>query len=388
MGSLVRLWSLLLMVVSGVTHAATPPPAVILLHIVAARPISIGASGRILSLAPDGTRLLVQQGRQVCLYRTVPLARARCVPFPWPVLAPSVAWAPDSQRVAFTEDWFQAALASHIWVLDAVTGALRDLTANGVLGSYVTLTGPRRARAWVDAAPTWAPDGTALVFARTPLDTLRTALYRIAVKGGPPRRLLTLAGAHGFAIEYGMAWVGSTLLYTVADADPHTSANGLWRVEQDGRAPRRLLPAHSASGPPFLVGVTPDGGTALVYYALRAAAYTLPPGTALCALVDVRGGQVHSLTPLHSRVIGPTGAVFSPDGRRVLYPYHNPGSPAMHLMVRDLATGMEHELRVPGQQAIPLLGFVDGASGLSWARNGLIYIGATPYHGVLLTVAG
>ena len=129
------------MLMCGVLPAradAAPPTPVGSLRVVSVRPVVLKDRGRILSLSPDGTRFAATRGDQLCLYSAVTLARQRCVPQPGGALdRSSLAWSPDSRRLAFTEDWAVRFVYAHIWTLDAATGKLTNLTDNGATGSIL-----------------------------------------------------------------------------------------------------------------------------------------------------------------------------------------------------------------------------------------------------------
>ena len=55
---------------------------------------------------------------------------------------------------------------SDLWVMDAQTGALTNLTDDG-FDAGILLPKEVRIRLFVDLAPAWTPDGQAITFSRT-----------------------------------------------------------------------------------------------------------------------------------------------------------------------------------------------------------------------------
>lgn len=378
-----HLLAALLLLGASAWHAApwTARAAGPRLRIASYRSVEIDGVTRILSLSPDGRHLLVSTDRrQLCLYRAADLRRERCVHVR-SIAASSIAWSPDGTRLAFTEDWARLATVGHIWVMDVAGGVPRNLSGNSVFGGMLDRSA---SGVPLDTVPAWSPDGTSLVFARSRVVRSETALYRIPAAGGTPRRLLTVAGNSAYALYVGMRWIGTSIVYTVANPDAHNPSNGLWSVEQDGQRPRQILAAVKDGGPPFLIDLTPDGTTALVYYAVRASLNGA--GRSFFDLVDVGTGRHRPLAPAAPRFVGPSSAALSPDGTNVLYLYRRLGDPLPVIATRGLVGGGEQRLISPGLDAARAIGFYDIAAWLDWARGDTVYVASTPHSGLLLSL--
>src|SRR5215218_3361305 len=96
---------------------------------------------RIIALSPDGTTVVAGKPSvgvdQLCTYDVATLAERACADLS--VLdsglrIEDVVWSPDSAKIAFSEEAFQRYKDGDIWVMDAATGALSDLTDEGVRG--------------------------------------------------------------------------------------------------------------------------------------------------------------------------------------------------------------------------------------------------------------
>jgi len=127
--------------------------------------------GRIRALSPDGRRLLVERGKRICVYDAGTLAEPTCVAWPGEQLDfTSFVWSPDGERVAFTEDAYRFFVDGDVWVMEAATGRLTNLTDDGVDGG---LTFEEDVPQRIDTVPAWSPDGTELVFARGTMEGMR-----------------------------------------------------------------------------------------------------------------------------------------------------------------------------------------------------------------------
>lgn len=351
---------------------------------------------RIIGLSPDGTWLAVERGRgRICVHAVKTLAEQACAELPTGRLdLRTVAWSPDSTRLAFTEDWARYFFESDLWVLDVETGALSNLTDDGARGGILRPE-PEGAEAQIDGVPAWSPDGSALVFARTPSTRDATTLQRISAGGGEPEDVLTVAGGGAFAILYGLRWLpdGERLLYTVAYPSHSSlrSNNGLWIADRDGQNARQIVSDPEGS-PPLLIDVAPARGVALVFDFLGAFQFRPGRNVSYYLLVDIDTGAVEPIkeaTGDETEFLSPLNAVLSPDGSKLLYVYRVLGGET-RLAVRDVDGGAEHVLRTfddpRGEGSRVPSGYVDIGRGLDWAANETVYVAVSPTSGLLLTL--
>lgn len=347
----------------GVSAAAAPP--------VATPAASAGADqlanqrvvdlegGQPLALSPDGRRLAVifqkeDHTMNLCADDPVTLTEMRCATYSGKSIArDTVVWSPDGTKLAFTED-VASFNEPDIWVFDAEAGTINDLTDDGLAGRHGLLdTGTA-----LDLAPAWSPDGTRLVFARgvktgenADGDNIETAtLEQINAAGGQPTTIATVA-TQRLAIVSGVRWMkDNTILYSIRlpEDDP---ANGLWMVAATGGTPRQLVSASEhGDTEAVLVGVSER----------QMAIIMLDYGR--FGLVDLATGQIDQLPPATDTTHPVLAVAFSPDGTQLLF------TTAEGLVVRDLATGQDHDL---GTTERPIGSRVAGG-GLAWATNNLV----------------
>lgn len=249
----------------------------------ATRP-SAGTSlhGRVLRLSPDGASIATvsDDGLRLCVLVTATLAPRVCAELVTDVHQPKgsqlhpqsefVAWSPDSTRLAITEAGFSLVPRDHsdLWVLDARSGKLTDLTPltpDGHPGP--ARTAPTKAPHTFDVGPAWSPDGAMIAFIRTTLgkgnaegDTLAV----VPAAGGSVRTVLRVPLSEPALSPYGLAWAhdGQTLYYSYGVASPGDPHSGIYAVGLDGTQRRTLLASSPSLGLPASSRSTPPAGPA------------------------------------------------------------------------------------------------------------------------------
>ncbi|MFQ3566393.1 MAG: hypothetical protein SNJ59_05285 [Aggregatilineales bacterium] len=184
----------------AMTVTAAAPPALAQIPLEALRVISVqktdliaGPMNTTAVLSPDGTRFAHTTRDRLCIY-TIDVVEQSCANLlahdELGVLDPeSIYWSPDGSWLTFTSRSFQYFRDSDIWVMNANTGALANLTDDG------TNTGLFQpdADGYLDVSPRWLPDGR-IVFLRYAFFSGEgnwgpPELYAIAPTGGEPERL-------------------------------------------------------------------------------------------------------------------------------------------------------------------------------------------------------
>lgn len=375
--------------------ATTPNESAADIEVLQRREVAI-PSGRIFSMSPDGQSFGVIEGNRMCVYGVDSLKRGPCAELKTGRMdTRSFAWSPDGTRLAFTEDIFRFFRESDIWVMDISSGELTNLTDDEVEGG---MPKSQDARANLDYVPTWSPDGTEILFGRTPMErsgaedrvrfASKTELYRIPADGsGEARKVLTLPGSQALGLWHSMQWLedGRTIMYSVAYPQRDHPDNGLYIAPLDGGSPRKVLASSPDEGFPVLVGYSAQNGVALVYYPLLLAQYS-PTRQDIYRLLDVETGKTQPVKAPSEQVgdyFGPFNVVLSPDGTKLLYTYRNRQSQFV-LVARDVDGGPEKVL--DKRSGTGAYGVFDVRQGLDWASNNTIYVSNEPTPGVLVTV--
>ena len=358
------------------------------------RQVDLADQGTI-GLSPNGAWLITSKQAQLCVVATDTLLEKTCVEAKY-VDFPTLAWSPDSRRVAWTEDWAKRAVDSDIWVLEVASGKLTNLTDDGFAGTMVQAV-DTNAQITVDVAPAWSPDGASLVFARTPADRGSTNLYRVAATGGPPEQIALVTPGYGLAIYRGVfVHADGSIIYTIAHGDTSYERNGVWRINADGSNPQQLVAnkPFSTDSPQKGVPIVADVNFshALLYWIKSTSRFFPSPNVSLYSLLDLQTGTVTPLKQVAEpsvlqtiSFVGPTAATFSPDGGKILYTYRTADFRPL-LAVRDLASDHEYALQTFESPETAIVGDPNG-TGLNWASNNLVYGSSVAPNGMLLQLS-
>src|SRR5579884_4035843 len=285
--------------------------------------------GRVIGLSPDGSAIatLSVDRKKLCVLAAATLAQRVCADLVAHQLDPKsefISWSPDGTRLAIAEDAFVTLLDGDLWVMDARTGKLTDVTPDALHGKpFLAVDGAVTGTNHVDVTPAWSPDGTMIAFSRsTFVDGVPrgNTLAVVPAAGGTVRTVLQVTSAEPGVLYYGIAWApdGHTLYYSYMDVSSTNPVSGIYAVGVDGTHRRKLLGRSPTLGRPAIVQVNATGRTGLVLYPDALAGFSVRGP--IYATLDLRTGKASPLSP-------PAGspqlswvnlATFSPDGRSLL----------------------------------------------------------------------
>jgi len=314
------------------------------------------ASANLLQVSPNGAlEAIVDASGKLCVYSTTAWTLVRCAEaLTRTIDTANVAWSPDSTRIAFTENWAEYAIESDVWLFSVATGKLVDLTDDHAFGNLL-VPRPDGVTALTDGVPAWSPSGDAIYFTRTVGKQQSTEIYRVPAAGGAAKLIANAVPDQRYAISFGMLVPrsGQNVVYTLGYYDPNDLASGLYVVRiLDGHVNRAIKP-DAKFGTPYLLGVTPDGALALVYYPFGLGlSGPSQLGVSYFALANLRSSVVTPIVPqgVDSRGFhSPSAAVLSPDGSKLLYVYRT-SKDLTRIVLRNLHTNTEQLLSYDGEK--------------------------------------
>jgi hypothetical protein len=352
---------------------------------------------QLLSLSPNGKWFFALKLDTICIIDAATLAEKVCAGWKTTLDPNSIAWAPDSQRIAFSEN-LTALMESDLWVFDIPSGALQNLTDDKLEGDLTTVLQRAQSNAVdinLDGLPAWSPDSKTLAFVRSIYgNTKQTVLCLISATGGEVTKLIIADDQHSLAVWRGMRWTpdGKKILFTITVLDDETGKNGVWIVDKNGKNYKQLVKEKEGWGYVSLYDVSAKGNKALIGYPRAITGADKNPNICFYELVDLKTGSIIPLMEISTEAeqsgdqavfYSPTQAVFSPDGSKILYHYNLAGEdqPIPQLIVRDV-DGTHGE--VLGSWPI-YLGEDVGPS-LFWGENDAIYLMNGPGLGTLFTL--
>ncbi|MGH2562320.1 MAG: TolB family protein, partial [Thermomicrobiales bacterium] len=199
---------------------------------------------RIVALSPDGTRFVASKSAgarltDLCVYDVATLTEQTCGDLEARRIAislDSVVWSPDSTKITFAEDAFRIFVDGDLWLMDAATGELTNVTDDGYEGRIEVWDDDEE---WpetpihVDILPAWAPDSRSIAFSRSPIfngEFRGNQIVSLDLASGEVETLAPVTLAEPGVVYFGLAWApdGQRLYYSVAYPESDNTQNGIW----------------------------------------------------------------------------------------------------------------------------------------------------------------
>ena len=153
--------------------------------------------GRAVSMSPDGHYLAaaVPPQESLCVYEVATMAEVSCADLSvlnTGLRVEDVVWSPDSTRLAFSEQTFITFKDGDLWIMDAATGVLTNLTDDHYDGAILFLQDDADdVEFFADVAPAWTPDSQYITFSRSLRGeggVMSNVVAQIPAAGGKSRR--------------------------------------------------------------------------------------------------------------------------------------------------------------------------------------------------------
>jgi hypothetical protein len=375
-------------------------PGALAQHVPGAQPFAVQNHPRMLGLAPDGTLVAGLDGNRLCTF-AVPagteLACADLNPQQIAVDEESIAWAPDSKSLVFSEPAFRDADDSDLWHFDAATGELINLTDDGFEGALPVPASNQAGREVdVDVAPAWSPDGTSIAFSRTVIspDAAATAneLWRLNLATGETVKIATIDPEAAGVLAYGLVWSpdGATLYASYRYPASGTPDDGIHAIGVATGDDRLLAgPATSFdSDVPRALAVSPDGATLIVVFPeyVQTSLATHLSGYVLMSTADgsiTRFDSPGAPDPFIDVAMTPA---FAGDGTSLIYVVARGTDQTGFVVSRDLASGANTVIAVLPSGAMPLPVWTGRT--MMIGANGTILVQINPFDAYLASLDG
>ena len=354
--------------------------------------VAVTFPNRVIDLSPDGKSVVAYDSSQLCVYDVATQKERTCADLAAKniKLRPDdVVWSPDSTKIAFAEQAFTFLVDGDLWVMDAATGELTDLTDDGYAGKLL-IGGDGNAALkgrtiYEDIVPAWSPDSRSIAFSRSKIvdgEQAGNDLAVISASGGEVRTIASVTPQLMGVLYYGIAWTpdGGSIAYSHLGLDPTDPSNGIWIVDTNGGTPKRVIDSDPKLGRPVILSINATGATGLIYYIEAAMKYG-PSDGPVYALLNLNTGErtfvENPKDAPQSAFLG--AATFSPDGSKLLFILKG-GAGNDQLVIRDLATGADSVLFAGGDN----LTMTAIGHGLDWTADGTVYTATDLNAGLLL----
>lgn len=347
--------------------------------------------GRIAGLSPNGARIaVVTYGSSLCIFDAITLEETSCAPLDRLDSDPAsdgIVWSPDSTRLAIAEIGLLLGKDGDLWVMDAASGDLTNLTDDGYSGYLPTVTSSDPAgEIFIDMSPAWTPDGQSITFSRSSWidgSAAGTTIAQVPAAGGEVDILATVSETEPGVVRSRTAWSpdGTTFYFTrEANNETTPTSNGIWSLTA---ATGEFLQVASGYDPALgvlsLLEVSPAGNQLLAWYPEAHGQFEVD--STLLRLIDVASGDVSTpIIPEDAPVSRPgmSMATFAPDGSGLL------------LLLPTLGASDQLWLATPAD-ADPVLVLdelgVDTGQTVDWANNGTVLVGGLHGQGAVTSIA-
>lgn len=332
--------------------------------------------GHFIALSPDGSMIAVAiQATALCVYDAATFAEMSCGSLERldsGIRYEDIVWSPDSTKLAFAERSFVTAIDGDLWVMDAASGDIANLTDDGFAGSILGFDDASdTATFFIDVAPAWTPDSQYITFSRSGWNNgERTGnqIAQIAATGGDVEILTSVSADVPGIVYFGTGWSpdGQTFYFSLTDPDLSNPENGIWTYDAaTGQTAQLTTGLDPDLGPLTMLQVSAAGNLLLAWYPM---AYgQIRVDAPLLRLVDTTTGEL-SVPPLPAGVEPPraglTLATFSPSGTALLQVI-DLGERKDQFWVTDLATGAQTMVLDDIESA-----FMETGLTPSWGANG------------------
>jgi hypothetical protein len=349
------------------------------------REISV-QNGEIHSMSPDGKLILSLDDEKMYFYETSTMDEVEDVSLRdvHGLDKGSIQWSPNSKFITFTQDFYKLMIEPDIYVVDIENGDIDNITDDGV--DKVSFT-EANDEAKLDILPVWTKDSKNIMFTRIIFDDddRETILFQTDIKGENEEKLTNRSIGEGATlVSLNNADSAKRTYFTVMAPKIDDKDNGIWVID-NGKAKQTDFEREQERVPAVLAEVTSNGEYGIVYYLLfMQTAYN---DETIFSIVNLKTGDE---MPVKGEEAGKDdelmreySAVFSPDGKRVLYLYGNNES-EISLAVQDVEGSDETVLWSEKRVSIVPRSGMFSPPNLYWAKNNTILFFSSTNTGYII----
>lgn len=305
----------------------------------------IQRKGAVAYPSPDGHYVAFATPAQLCLDDLQLATEVRCADLTGSGISAideyGIAWSRAGDILYFTDRWAGGAplgLESDLWQWDPFSGALENLSDDGVSGSLGPLLANNASAIAVDARPAPLADGSGVIVSRSTWSDGAWTTQLVSLPSGTVIGDIA-AASPSLIIPDAIVAVGDDAALVALSGSAGDSASGLSFIDAQGST--QLLPA--APGSTILPLSVDDAGQTALVVSLDPTA-PADQGQIAYSLVDISSGAQTDLIAASTRDLpggGPKGAALSPSGEFAALAWSSTSDGPVDLYITDVATGMQ-----------------------------------------------
>lgn len=305
----------------------------------------IQRKGAVAYPSPDGHYVAFATPSQLCLDDLQLATEVRCADLTGSGISAideyGVAWSDAGDLLYFTDRWAGGpplGLESDLWQWDPFTGALENLSDDGVTGSLGPIIANNSGAFTLDARPAPLADGSGVIVSRS---TWSEGAWKTDLVSLPSGAIIgnVAALSPSLTIPGAVVAVGDDAAIVGLGADTSEIEPGLSLVNAEGT--RQLLTAQP--GETILPLSVDDSGETALVVSLNPTSPSAQ-GQVAYSLIDLAGGEKTDLIAAATRDLpggGPKGAALAPSGEFAALAWSTTSDGPVDLYITDVATGAQ-----------------------------------------------
>lgn len=261
--------------------------------------LDIQVDGTPYLISPDGAWLAGSGPNDDFCVWSIPDLDESCAGTRLRIQIESIAWAPDSSAVAFSEDAAVLLIDSDIQIFDIESQSIVNLTDDPDENSEdIFPPSEDGSITHVDVMPLWSADSSTITFVRNDYgqSIASTEIMSIDLETLEIEQRFVISPIEWFAVFRPIFNLpDGSVLITISHADPDNQQNGIWKIAADGSRidPIYRFGSEESSLGPAVIDLSADGSTAIV--ALLAKVSDDPTEASAFFQLDLSSGDTRTI---------------------------------------------------------------------------------------------